>query len=91
VIDTLKLVRRLTDKGMGREQAEAIAEEFDAGMKQSTVTKEDLAVTRADLMTAAISKVKNEMLAWQVKNARRTGESAICASAGSWIRKANCI
>lgn len=46
MIDTLKLVRRLTDKGMGREQAEAIAEELDAGMKQSTVTKEDLPTTR---------------------------------------------
>jgi hypothetical protein len=32
-------------------------------MKQSTVTKEDLAVTKADLMTG-ISRIKNEMLVW---------------------------
>jgi hypothetical protein len=58
MIDTLKLANRLSSNGMDRKQAEAIAEELAAGMKESAVTKGDL--------NEAITKVKNELIIWQI-------------------------
>ena len=58
MIDTLKLARRLKDAGMPEQQADAVTEELNAGMRESAVTKADL--------NEAISKAKNELIIWQV-------------------------
>lgn len=58
MIDTLQLVRRLTEKGMNREQAEAFADELNKGLKDAAVTKSDLNV--------AIARAKNELIFWQL-------------------------
>lgn len=58
MIDTLKLARRLTEKGMDRQQAEALADELNEGLKDAAVTKADLAV--------ALHKLKAELITWQV-------------------------
>lgn len=57
MIDTLKLTKRLTDAGMDRKQAEAVADELNAGFKESAVTKADLA--------AALAKTEAKLIGWQ--------------------------
>lgn len=56
MIDTLKLARRLTDKGMDREQAEALADELNEGLKELAVTKEVLDSALSRLRAEAMSE-----------------------------------
>jgi hypothetical protein len=64
-METLKIAFTITKAGMDRKQAEAIADELNEGLRESAVTKGDLVVAKADIMTT-IAKAKNEMLTWQI-------------------------
>jgi hypothetical protein len=49
MIDTLKLANRLTDAGMDRKQAEALAESLKTGLDETAVTKRDLELLESRL------------------------------------------
>jgi hypothetical protein len=49
MIDTLRLARRLADNGMKPEQADAIAEEINLGMKDEVASKSDVSVAKSEI------------------------------------------
>ena len=59
-IDTLKFVRKLTDAGMERPMAEAIADGLTEADTSEFATKSDIAALRADL-AAVKSELKVDM------------------------------
>lgn len=58
MIDTLKLARSLTERGMDPRQAEAFADVLNEGLKNSAVTKADLG--------EGLAKLRTELVVWML-------------------------
>ncbi len=67
-IDTLKFVRKLTEAGMERRMAEAIAEGLAEADTSDLATKADLAALRSDLK-AEIADSKSEIFRFMMLQA----------------------